>query len=224
MALIPCSDLSAAEWIIAGDRPWQQVVCFGPAGFPAYARLRFLPDPAYPGQSENDVHRDGDAPSDTVRLRAALETLTRHTRTPEDCYFCLWDGWTSTIEADPGTPVPDRHPGTARPGRQSPPASGVPVPGEPKVVLPHRAYLLFHGAVSDIPDPGAGWMWPGQPGSHTADPAFVWPADHAWCLARDVDPHWAGIGASIPAINHLLADSRLDVVPADPRQDQPRYR
>ena len=39
---------------------------FRTAGFPAYARLRFLPDPAYPGRSKNDVHFDGDAPSDTL--------------------------------------------------------------------------------------------------------------------------------------------------------------
>jgi hypothetical protein len=47
---------------MASDRPWQQLVGFGPAGFPAYARLRFLPDPTYEGQSENDVEIDGHAP------------------------------------------------------------------------------------------------------------------------------------------------------------------
>ena len=40
---------------------------------------------------ENDV--DVVAPDETAQLRVALETLTRHTRTPDDCYFCLWDGW-----------------------------------------------------------------------------------------------------------------------------------
>jgi len=59
------------------DAPWQQLVEFGhratgPPGFPAYARLRFLPDPAHGGQSENDVEPDEDSPSDTVRLRAVL--------------------------------------------------------------------------------------------------------------------------------------------------------
>ena len=55
------------------------------------------------------------------------------------------------------------------------------------------------------------------------DPAFIWPADHAWCIANDVDPHWAGVGADGSAIDELLADSRLDVVPADRSQDQPYY-
>lgn len=55
-------------------------------------------------------------------------------------------------------------------------------------------------------------------------PAFVWPADRAWCVAADVDPHWAGIGADTAAIDRLVADPHLDVVPADPREDQPCYR
>jgi hypothetical protein len=56
------------------------------------------------------------------------------------------------------------------------------------------------------------------------DLAFIWPADHAWCVANDVDPHWAGIGADVSATGQLLADPRLDVVAADPRVDQPAYR
>jgi hypothetical protein len=32
-----------ADWIVNSDRPWQQLVGFGPAGFDSYARLRFLP-------------------------------------------------------------------------------------------------------------------------------------------------------------------------------------
>lgn len=85
---------------MASDRPWEQLVGFGPAGFPAHARLRFLPDPAYEGQSENDVDID-DAHAETVQLRAVLGTLTRHTRTPDDCYFCMWDGWGSDLEGGP---------------------------------------------------------------------------------------------------------------------------
>jgi hypothetical protein len=53
---------------MASERPWQQLVGFGPEGFPAYARLRFLPDPAYEGQSENDVDVAEDAPTETALL------------------------------------------------------------------------------------------------------------------------------------------------------------
>jgi hypothetical protein len=93
VTLTRCSDLSAAGWLTASDRPWEHLVGFGPAGFPAYARLRFLPDPAYAGQSENDVDLDADAPSETAQLHVVLDVLSRYTRTRGDCYFCLWDGW-----------------------------------------------------------------------------------------------------------------------------------
>ncbi len=102
MTITPCSDLSAADWITAGAQRWQQLIDFGPTGFPAYARLRFLPDPAYEGQSENDVEVDDDSLLESVQLRAAVRVLARHTRTPDDCYFCLWDGWGWTVHGNDG--------------------------------------------------------------------------------------------------------------------------
>lgn len=62
--------------------------------------------------------------------------------------------------------------------------------GLPRLALPHRRYGLLHGALADVD------RWEEAVGSRFAvAPAFVWPADHAWCLAADVDPHWAGLGA-----------------------------
>ncbi len=239
MTLTPCSDLSAASWIAGNGRSWQQLADFGPPGFPAYARLRFLPDPAYEGQSENDVSVDDDAPSETAQLRAVLEALTRHTRTPGECYFCLWDGWGWTVEGGDGAWTLNPHTDTTRseflsasapspgavPGRQDGSDDPPSALAAPKVVIPHRAYFLFHGTVSDLGDwGGLDETRPVQPRPNNFNPAFIWPADHAWCIANDVDPHWAGIGAGTPAIDQLVSDPFLDVVPADPHQDQPRYR
>jgi hypothetical protein len=39
-----------------------------------------------------------------------------------------------------------------------------------------------------------------------------------------VDPHWAGIGAEQAAVDALVGDPGLDVVPARPAQEQPQYR
>ena len=91
------------------------------------------------------------------------------------------------------------------------------------VHVPNRAYLLFHGTVSDLDHWDSVAAWPGRPGAGAAVPAFVWPADRAWCIARDVDPHWAGIGADTRAIDRLIADPRLDVVRSDPDTPQPQY-
>lgn len=217
VALVPCSDLSAAAWITNSDLPWPQLVGFGPAGFPAYARLRFLPDPAFEGQGENDVETGNDAPEETALLRTVLETLSRRTRTPDDCYFCLWDGW-GDLAGDREGVTPKQRPRIA-------PAFPASVLRGPRVVVPARSYYLFRGSVSDFGDWGAADMWPGEPRlPYMPDPAFIWPADRAWCVADDVDPHWAGIGAGASAIGALLADQRVDVVPADPREKQPWYR
>lgn len=209
MTLAWCSDVSAAAWITTSELPWDQLVCFGPSDFPAYARLRFIPDPTYDGQSENDVHVDVDHPSEDALLRAALEVLSRHTRTPHDCYFCLWEGWGFDSRGDSR-------------GRWSPPAFPPSVLQGPKVVVPNRAYFLFRGSWSDFGDWGTADSWRAWHGA--PPPAFLWPADHAWCVANDVDPHWAGIGANPQAIDQLSADPRIDVVPADPHEEPPYYR
>ncbi|RNM16822.1 hypothetical protein EFL26_04250 [Nocardioides pocheonensis] len=84
--------------------------------------------------------------------------------------------------------------------------------------LPHRTYYLLEGSFAGFD----AWATRAD-GASQFRPAFVWPADHAWCLAFDVDPHWAGIGAAAGAIDDLRADPRLDVVLADPGEKQPAY-
>lgn len=176
---------------------------------------------------------------ESVQLRAAVRVLARHTRTPDDCYFCLWDGWGWTVHGGDGARRLDREQASAAaadfPVSADPPPPGVvPAvldrsggppwpPHPPKVVIPNRAYFLFRGAAAGFGDWGAAQTGSGHEVG-MPDPAFIWPADHAWCVANDVDPHWAGIGADAAAIDQLLADPLLDVVPADPREDQPRYR
>jgi hypothetical protein len=200
--------VSAADWIVDSGIAWERLVGFGPPGFPAYARLRFFPDPAFVGQSQNDVDCDRGAPSDVARLRASMETLTRHTGTPDACYFCVWEGW--PLQRREGTAERSVHPSA--------------VLDVPQVVIPNRAYFLLKGDLSDLAQWDATRAWLGQRRLLDVPPAFMWPADHAWCIACDVDQHYAGIGAATAAIDQLLADPRLDPVPADPREIQPAYR
>ena len=225
MPLSLCTDVDAAGWIAHSGLPWQQLVCFGPAGFAAYARLRLLPDPSHPGQSENDAEaedwRSGQMP-------ILFEVLAGHTATADDCYVCVWDGWShpdpithdDAGHADPAPADSRINAATARPGLA--PDGGV-LPAHStvaKVVVPHREYWLFRGPLTCLADTA-------RPERHRFDeeqPAFVWPADRGWCFAQDVDPHWAGIGGSSRLIDQLVADPRLDVVPADPSAPQPTYR
>lgn len=194
MHLNHCSDPTPARWVVESRTPFDQLVMFGPSGFQATARLRFIPDPSRPGQSENDVEVPDDHPSDLAQAQLALHRLAEFTSTPDDCYFCVWEGY-SDLVLPPG------------------------VTEASLVVLPHRRYGLFRGPLGSIDTFAA------ELGSHdaVAPPAFVWPADHRWCFASDVDPHWAGIGAEQDAVDALVADPDLDVVPANPAERQPLY-
>lgn len=74
---LPCSDLAAAAWIATSDEHWWDLVTLGPPGFPAYARLRYIPDPAYEGQSESEGGQQNgphlaDAFSESEQLRIAV--------------------------------------------------------------------------------------------------------------------------------------------------------
>ena len=227
MTLTFCWDLSAADWIVHSDAPWQQLVGFGPDGFASYARLRFLPDPVRPGQSENDA--DGDGWTD--QLPALFEVLATDTSTPDDCYFCVWDGFghaevaidDDAVYIDDADTAVQLGPGAGRPGLAPEPIAWRSMPQLPKVMVPNRAYWLFRGPLADVGTWDTAQDRPDQCRLDEAEPAFVWPADHAWCVARDVDPHWAGIGGTTTLISRLMADPRLDAVPADPTEVQPFY-
>lgn len=194
MTLMPCPEPSAAEWITASELPWQQLVRFGPADFQAYARLRFIPDPTSEGESENDAPIPDGRLSETEQLQLVLTVLRIHSRTPQDLYFCFWEGvWDSAVTGS-------------------------------KVDVPNRSYLLFRGHATELGEWGTSASETQGRRPESPDPAFIWPADHAWCVANDIDPHWAGIGASNEAIGQLMADPRLDIVLTDPTLDQPYYR
>lgn len=233
MSLTACSDLSPAGWIVTSTLPWQRLVEFGPSGFPAYARLRFLPDPTSAGQSENEADGDGEGGD---QLATLLELLATRTRRPDDCYVCVWEGYGDNAGAGPAelgevyrdqdgvapAPAPAGQQLLARPGLD--PAAALREPQAPRVVVPNRAYYLFRGPLADARDWDDTDLWVGQTRLRPPEPAFVWPADHAWCVASDVDPHWAGIGADSQVIDQLVSDARLDAVPADPDAEQPAYR
>lgn len=177
-------ELSAADWLAGADTDPMRMITFGPAGFAAYGRLRFIPDPDNPGMSEADAVLPEGHRSDIEQARTVLLALGRPA---EPCYFCVWEGYCGSF-LDPEL------------------ARG------PLVVLPHRKYVLFSGALQEIER----WEQHVGGGRPCPPPAFVWPADRRWCFTSDVDPHWAGIAASARAIASLTARADVDVVPASP--------
>ena len=90
-------------------------------------------------------------------LRAALTTLAKYTAAPAIGYAAIWEGWTSRG----------------------------PAPNAPRVSIPNRAMLLFTGPVKVLRDaPALAWYGSAQ---GYQEPHLVWPEDHAWCLACEVD-------------------------------------
>jgi hypothetical protein len=194
MALRYTTQTAAADWLLRSGPPPFELITMGPAGFAAYARLRFIPDPSWPGQAEADVEVAQDHPSDLAQTARALRVLAPFTNTADECYFCAWEGYSGFLSAE----HLDR----------------------PLVSLPHRRYALFVGRLTDIDD----WAESLGGGPGCPPPAFVWPADRRWCFTHDVDPHYAGIGGEEAAITMLLADPELDVVRARPGDSPPAYR
>ncbi|HEY5847609.1 MAG TPA: hypothetical protein VIT42_12560 [Microlunatus sp.] len=191
-------DVAEADWIVRARIPWMQLVGFGPPGFPAYARLRYISDPVGPGRTEADANVAEDHPSDLEQAQRALDHLARFTSTPGHCYFCVWEGFSSEYVPPAGM---DRDLVAITPR------------------MPYRRYFLLRGSLADL----GGWAETLGVDGYAAPPAFAWPADHRWCFASDVDPHWAGIGAEEPAIASLLEAAELDVVLARPAESQPAY-
>jgi len=84
--------------------------------------------------------------------------------------------------------------------------AGYSVRGGPLLELPGREYLLYEGPVEAITATAS--LGHGQ----TAN--LAWPADHAWCLASEIDLAWTYVGGSGPLVERLLGDERIECLPA----------
>jgi hypothetical protein len=225
-----------ASWIGARLRPLDafQVSSVVPAGFAAYARVlhpaeepgtggrlvRWAEVAAWSGQPlrpDSQFHsialppvRPGrPAPWSSQGPRAGslyppdaavLASLVRDwTAVPDQCWFCVWDGYgwaavTLTPPGQPGRSLPDPVPAEVRSG--------------PRVRLPDREYLLYTGAVTDVAAPGL------DDEDQTAN--LWWPGDRAWCVASEIDLAWTYVGGPAGLIERVLADDRIEALPASP--------
>jgi hypothetical protein len=196
-----------------GDRPvrWAEVAAW--SGLPLRPDAEFhsvaLPpvDPGGPPPYHGRSPRDGSLEVADAEVLAGI--VREWTATPEDCWFCVWDGygWNSAVsfvavddsgwplEAVP-SPPPDPVPGPARSG--------------PRVELPHRSYLLYRGPVE------AALALPALDGTFAQCPNLWWPADHAWCVASEIDLPWTYVGGPSGLIDAILADDRIEALATAP--------
>jgi hypothetical protein len=156
-------------------------------------------------------------------LTAVCDILARHTATPEACWFGVWDGhgWlrpggvvmavftgNAEVEEDPD--------GAASSPIEPVPASGLtweePSPAMPLFELPWRENRLLSGPLDAALEMGSvvnGVFFPHSP-------SLIWPDDHAWCVATDVDLRSTYIAATPALADDLLSDARLEVWPVQP--------
>ena len=183
MTLQFVDDTSEATWLLpdASDRAAAEAVLgFGPPMFEAYARVLHLPDPQFDRQPEADLPDEVfDHAPSEVEVVGRTLEALHAGSSPREIVSFLL--WVG---------YPYR---PALPDRARFDFSGL------------RSYALARGSVNDWRD------WAGDHGDHgRAFPAaFVWPASREWCLAFDVDSHFAGVGASDEAIARLLLTDGL---------------
>jgi hypothetical protein len=240
------SDVHQADWIAQRLTPWDEftITMVIPAGFEAYARVLHpvqTPEPGHrlirwadvaawsgmPLRNDAQFHSvalppttpsgsppyDGQGPQpgslylpDAEALAAILRDWTA---SPDDCWFCVWDGFgwgaaiTFAVLAKDGRPSetieePWLHP---IPG---------PVREGPQVHLPHRDYFLYQGSAEAVATLAS------LDGTNGQSPNIWWPADHAWCVASEIDLPWTYVGGSRGLIDAILADDRIEALPAAP--------
>jgi hypothetical protein len=74
------------------------------------------------------------------------------------------------------------------------------------VKTPGREYLLLRGAIDMVGAAGSGQV---------SGPSIWWPDDHAWCVATEIDLDSTYVGASAECIAGLVAEARLETLPAE---------
>jgi hypothetical protein len=137
---------------------------------------------------------------------ALVTLLSRYTRTPNSCCFCLWEGYgylhpggmAPLVAAGP--PFPRLRAGLWRfQFRWSRPRT--PRPDGPRVRLPGRDYLLFQAPLAEA----LGWE---------DGPNLWWPEDRSWCVASEIDFAYTYVAGTEELIDAIVIDPAIEALPA----------
>jgi hypothetical protein len=174
------------SWRTVAD--WAGTILHPLAQFRALSRPR--PGFGHSPRPWEDEPRTGSLPTGAWRsLHAALAV---NTGTPNACWFGLWDGWTYASGQQVAYRVGDKT---------------MPVHRQPHMELPYREYVLFSGPLSTYHD--IGYLLPsGQ--FKPCLPSLVWPEDHKWMVASDVDLDSTYVGGSKELVAALEASEIIE--------------
>jgi hypothetical protein len=141
---------------------------------------------------------------------AVAEVLSGYTTTPDDCWFCVWEGYgwpelerlrarAGFVAADGGRVDLEADYETAGPA-----AYPVAVPVAPLVGLEDRDCILFRGPVTAATAFRSGPMY--------QSPTLWWPTDRAWCVASELDIYSTYVAAEPAALHALIDHPALEVL------------
>jgi hypothetical protein len=203
--------LHPAETPGPGDRlvRWAEVAAW--SGQPLRADSQFHSIALPPGHPAAAAPWSSQGPEPGRLYRPDAEVLAgllpAWTTVPEQCFFCLWDGydWAGvrlTTGGQPPVRLPDPVPAPIRQG--------------PRVRLPHRDYLLATAPVEAVTAVAALT-------NSSQTPNLWWPADRAWCVATEIDLPWTYVAGPAALIETIRADPRLEALPAAPADPVNRF-
>lgn len=161
--------------------------------------------------------RVGSAPP--IVLAALLDVLGGFTDVGVGCYHALWEGWgwlhpgawaVVSFTSDASGQA------SSRPVRSQPAGLAADVLAGPRFELPGRRYLLFRGPLQAAMRMGhevtAVWF-------DSQSPTLLWPADHSWLLATEVDFDSTLIGGPTDVIRAVLQNPVLETWSVEPTGD-----
>lgn len=162
---------------------------------------------------------------DPTTLAALSDHLAAATTTPEDLVAGVWDGWGdinggSTLamgwQGD-GEPSPaERAAAVAELERRvaehrAAQEALVRSLAGPRFAWPARDLILFGLRSSELADPT--WLQRTSIGDHRElghTPQMLWPEDHAWAMASEIDWDSTLLGGSRGLVDAVLADDRFE--------------
>jgi hypothetical protein len=150
---------------------------------------------------------EGQLPDPTCRSLVGI--LTVETRTPETCWFALWNGWgilggSSALSPHPGPTWNERRRQRVAKRKENEILDAI-----PKITEPHqntgRSYLLFRGPID------AACSFEPMKG-HFVRPSLWWPEDRAWAAVTEIDGYSTYVGGDRRTVDAILGSQELEAI------------
>ncbi|WP_043445989.1 hypothetical protein [Arthrobacter sp. L77] len=158
---------------------------------------------------------------DPAVLAHVMTIAGGHTGTPDDVTAALWEGWAidaGTVWFEAFAPEGDAEDEDTRSVQPQRPtvdrALSELLKRGPFLELPGRRYVLLATGAPELTDPA----WPLAAGMGWTDrlpgpmPQLIWPSDHAWAIASEIDVDSTLIGGTYRLINELMAHPAIEAV------------